>query len=233
MKITRRDFLAAAGAASVLTVVNRPAAADELTPGQYPLKLDNVRDGVLYIPKGYKAGVATPLVVMFHGAGSSGLGTSYCFPLADEFGFIVLAPDSRSELTWDLVLGQYGPDVEFLQDAFRQTMSRCTIDRQRLTVGGHSDGASYSLSFGIGAGDVFGHVIAMSPGVLSPVAARGKPKIFISHGVSDTTMPIDDTSRKFVPRLKGLGYDVTYREYEGGHGAPAPVVREAFEWVQR
>ena len=145
----------------------------------------------------------------------------------------MLAPDSRNELTWDLVLGQYGPDVEFLQEAFRQTMGRCTVDRQRLTVAGHSDGASYSLSFGIGAGDVFGHVIAMSPGVMSPVAARGKPKIFISHGVSDTTMPIDDTSRKFVPRLKGLGYDVTYREYDGGHGAPAPVVREAFEWLQR
>ena len=142
MKITRRDFLAAAGAASVLTAVNRPAVADELTPGQYPLKLDNVRDGVLYIPKGYTAGVAMPLVVMFHGAGGSGLGTSYCFPLADEFGFIVLAPDSRSELTWDLVLGQYGPDVEFLQEAFRQTMGRSTIDRTRLTVGGHSYGAS-------------------------------------------------------------------------------------------
>jgi phospholipase/carboxylesterase len=232
MKITRRDFLAAAGAASVWTTVNRPALADELTPGQYPLKLDNVRDGVLYVPKGYKAGVATPLVVMFHGAGSSGLGTSYSFPLADEFGFIVLAPDSRSELTWDIVLGQYGPDVEFLQEAFRQTMNRCTIDRTRLTVAGHSDGASYSLSFGIGAGDVFGHVIAMSPGVMNPVAAQGKPKIFISHGTSDTTMPIDDTSRKFVPRLKGLGYDVTYREYDGGHAAPAPVVREAFEWLQ-
>jgi phospholipase/carboxylesterase len=233
MKITRRDFLAAAGTAGVLTAAIRPAAADELTAGQYPLKLDNVRDGVLYVPKGYKAGVPTPLVVMFHGAGGSGLNTSYTFPLADEFGFIVLAPDSRSELTWDLVLGQYGPDVEFLQDAFRQTMGRCSIDREHLTVAGHSDGASYSLSFGIGAGDVFGHVIAMSPGVLSPVAARGKPKIFISHGVNDTTMPIDDTSRKFVPRLKGLGYDVTYREYDGGHGAPAPVVHEAFEWLQR
>ena len=118
MKITRRDFLAAAGTASVLTAAIRPAAADELTAGQYPLKLDNVRDGVLYVPKGYKAGVPTPLVVMFHGAGSSGLNTSYTFPLADEFGFIVLAPDSRSELTWDLVLGQYGPDVEFLQERF-------------------------------------------------------------------------------------------------------------------
>jgi predicted esterase len=73
----------------------------------------------------------------------------------------------------------------------------------------------------------------MSPGVMNPVAAQGKPKIFISHGTSDTTMPIDDTSRKFVPRLKGLGYDVTYREYDGGHAAPAPVVREAFEWLQR
>src|SRR6185369_18003662 len=129
MKITRRDFLAAAGTASVLTAAIRPVAADELTPGQYPLKLDNVRDGVLYVPKGYKAGVATPLAVMFHAAGSSGLGTSYCFPFADEFGFIVLAPDSRSELTWDIVLGQYGPDVEFLQEAFRQTMGRCSIDR--------------------------------------------------------------------------------------------------------
>ena len=75
MKITRRDFLAAAGAASVLTAAIRPAAADELTPGQYPLKLDNVRDGVLYVPKGYKAGVPTPLVVMFHGAG--GVGTEH------------------------------------------------------------------------------------------------------------------------------------------------------------
>ena len=113
-----------------------------------------------------------PLVVVFHGAGGSGLNTSYSFPMADEFGFIVLAPDSRSELTWDLVLGEFGPDVEFLQEAFRQTVGRCSVDRSRLTVAGHSDGASYSLSFGIGAGDVFGHIIALSPGVMTPVAAR-------------------------------------------------------------
>ena len=38
------------------------------------------------------------------------------------------------------------------------------------------------------------------------------------------------TSRQFVPRLKGLGYDVTYREYEGRHGVTPAIVREAFEW---
>ena len=32
-----------------------------------------------------------------------------------------------------------------------------------------------------------------------------------------------------LPRLRKLEYDLTYREYDGGHGAPTPVVREAFE----
>jgi hypothetical protein len=52
-----------------------------------------------------------------------------------------------------------------------------------------------------------------------------------ASSLSDRVMPIDDTSRKFVPRLEGLGYDVTYREYEGGHGVPAPIVHEGFEWL--
>ena len=44
-------------------------------------------------------------------------------------------------------------------------------------------------------------------------------------------MPIDETSRRFVPRLKSLGYDVTYREYEGAHRPSPPIVREAFQWA--
>ena len=165
MPINRRAFLAA-GVGSL--VAARPGRAEQLTPGQYPLDLDKVRDGVLYIPKGYKADTPMPLVVMFHGAGGSGLNTQYTWPLADELGMIVLAPDSRDERTWDLVLGVYGPDVEFLMEAFRQVLAKCSVDRQRLTVAGHSDGASYSLSFGITNGDVFHKVIALSPACSPP-----------------------------------------------------------------
>jgi predicted esterase len=43
-------------------------------------------------------------------------------------------------------------------------------------------------------------------------------------------MPIDETSRKFVPRLKGLNYDVTYKEYEGRHQLPPEILREVIEW---
>jgi hypothetical protein len=108
--------------------------------------------------------------------------------------------------------------VEFIGAALKHTYRLCQIDRQRMALAGHSDGASYSLSLGLGTGDTFGHVIAFSPGVMKPAEVHGKPHIFISHGLSDPIMPIDVTSRRFVPRLKNLGYDVTYREYEGRHG---------------
>lgn len=230
MILTRRGFLAAiAGAACAAP----SAIADELTPGQYRLGLDNVRDGSLYVPRNYRAGVPTPLVVMFHGAGGSGLSTQYANAIADEQTLLLLAPDSRDERTWDVILGTYGPDADFIAAALRQTFGRCAVDRSRMSIAGHSDGAGYALSFGISAGDVFGHIMAFSPGILTPIAANGRPRIFISHGTADPVMPIDDTSRKFVPRLRGLGYDVTYREYDGGHGVPEPVVREGFTWMQQ
>jgi phospholipase/carboxylesterase len=199
-------------------------------PGRYDLKLDTARDGTMYVPSGYKAGTPMPLLVWLHGAGGSGQVSTNLAALADEFGFIVVAPDSR-QWTWDAILGEYGPDVEFLQRAVGQAVSRCSIDRSRLWLGGFSDGASYSLSLGVTYGDVFRRVYAGSPGVLVPLDARGKPAIFISHGRQDQTMPIDETSRKFVPRLQRLGYDVTYREYDGRHQLPPEILREAIEWM--
>ena len=129
------------------------------------------------------------------------------------------------------MLGSYGPDADFLAGAMGNVFTRCSVDRTRMAVGGHSDGASYALSFGIGTGDLFTKILAFSPGVMTPVDVKGKPRIFISHGLSDNVMPIDDTSRLFVPRLKRLGYDVTYREYEGRHAVPEEVVREGFDWA--
>jgi predicted esterase len=198
-------------------------------PGYYELRLENGRDGRLYAPGGYKDGVAMPMLVWLHGAGGSGNVSTNMAALADEFKFIVLAPDAR-EWTWDAILGQYGPDVEFLQRAMRQTMSRYSVDRERIWLGGFSDGASYSLSLGISYGDVFKKVYAGAPGVMQPIEVNGKPSIFISHGRQDQTMPIDETSRKFVPRLKGLNYDVTYKEYEGRHQLPPEILREVIEW---
>ena len=221
MIITRRDFLAGGLAAGVL----QPAAGRT-----FPLGFDTHRDGLGYIPAGYADQSPAPLMLIFHGAGGSGSRASAWFPLADASGVVLLAPDSRDERSWDAVLGDWGPDLQFIARALRHTVDRWAIDRGRMCVAGFSDGASYALSFGLGAGDVFSHVAAFSPGLMTPRDARGKPRIFISHGTSDPVMPIDETSRRFVPALRKLGYDVTFREYDGRHNVPEPIVREAFTW---
>ena len=222
--------MAAACAAAALGSSRAIRGAEPTRFGENPLKLGSDRDGILYIPRGYKEGVPTPLALMFHGAGSTGRGVSYTFEIADDLGVIVLAPDSRDEATWDMLLRGFGDDVEFIGAALKDTYARCSIDRKRMAIAGHSDGASYALSLGLGTGETFGRIMAFSPGVMQPTEVHGKPRIFISHGVSDQVMPIDETSRQFVPRLKRLGYDVTYREYDGRHGVPPAVVREGFAW---
>jgi predicted esterase len=208
------------------------AAARHELPGRYALELDTGRDGTLYVPVGYKPGVATSLLVWLHGAGGGGSVSPALAEMADEFTVVVLAPSAR-EWTWDAILGQWGPDVEFVQRAMRQTLDRYSIDRARIWLGGYSDGASYSLSLGISYGDVFRKVFAGAPGVMQPVDVKGKPPIFLAHGRQDETMPIDATSRKFLSRLKALGYDVTYREYEGRHTLPPGILRETFEWFRK
>jgi phospholipase/carboxylesterase len=213
-------------------VDQRTAPARHELPGDYELKLDTGHDGAVRIPGGYKPDVAAPLLVWLHGAGGRGNVSPALAALADEFGVIVLAPDSR-DWTWDAVLGHWGPDLEFLQRAMRQTLDRYAIDRERIWLGGFSDGGSYSLSLGISYGDVFRKVFAGAPGVMQPIDVNGKPPIFLAHGRQDQTMPIDATSRKFLPRLKALEYDVTYREYDGRHSLPPEILREVFEWFRK
>jgi phospholipase/carboxylesterase len=100
-----------------------------------------------------------------------------------------------------------------------------------VAVGGYSDGASYALSLGIANGDLFSHVLAFSPGFLTPTGQRGSPRIFVVHGTRDRWLPIDSCSRRIVPRLERAGYEVLYREFEGGHVVPPGIAREAAIWL--
>ena len=66
-------------------------------------------------------------------------------------------------------------------------------------------------------GDLFPRVVAFSPGFVVEGTAHGKPRLFISHGTADPILPIDRCSRVIVPALRARGYDVTFREFDGGH----------------
>jgi len=206
----------------------RPKEAAE--PGLRELGLGQGRDGFLYIPNGYRPDHPAPLAVMLHGAGGSARPALGPFlGLADDAGLVLLAVDSRRQ-TWDVIQGGYGPDVAFLDRALDFTFARCAIDPKRIAAEGFSDGASYALSIGITNGDLFSHVIAFSPGFMAPLEPHGKPEVYVSHGTKDQILPIDSCSRRLVPRLRGAGYEVKYREFDGPHTVPEEIAREAGEW---
>jgi len=199
--------------------------------GLQPLMLGAARESYLYVPVGYRSERSAPLVLLLHGAGGhAGQGLELLRNLANTTGIILLAPASR-ERTWDLLVDRrYGPDATMIDRALEQTFSRYAIDPARLAIGGFSDGASYALSLGITNGDLFTHVLAFSPGFVAPTEPVGSPRIFISHGTRDEVLPIDRCSRRIVPGLEHAGYDVRYREFDGGHTISPEITLEAVSW---
>jgi phospholipase/carboxylesterase len=211
-----------------LSFVVRPANG---TTGERdePLGLDAPRDGVLYVPETTAPGA--PLLIFLHGA----MGTGHAHLRAvlaavDYDGVILVAPDSRGP-TWDLIAEhRFGPDVAFLDLVLDAVVDRVDADTRRLAIGGVSDGASYALAIGLTNGAVFPTVLAFSPGFLVVPDPVAKPRIFISHGTADPILPIDTCSRSFVPSLREAGYDVAFREFDGGHTVPPPVADEGVRW---
>lgn len=233
--MNRRSFLAM-GTVGVLGLVGtRHASAKTRVQGEFRYGesrlgiSDDERDATLYVPKSYKPGVGMPIVMMLHGFLGSGEGSRAFFPLAEEFGVIILAPESRS-LTWGQGTPGFDEDVHYLGPAYRHVANVLDLDSTHVALGGVSDGAGYALSMGLAYGDSFNHIMVFSGGLMRPFRKQGKPRLFFAHGIDDHQMPIDLTARKYVPLLKAEGYDVTYHEYAGGHRPPAAEFREAFKW---
>jgi phospholipase/carboxylesterase len=188
------------------------------------------RDSYLYVPNTHPASIPHPLALLLHGAGGHAQhGLELLWQYADETGLILVAPASNG-VTWDAIAGVFGADVMRIEQELRYVFERYAIDAAHLAIGGFSDGASYALSLGLGNGDLFTHVIAFSPGFMTPSPPRGQPRIFISHGTQDPVLPIDVCSRKIVPRLKDYGYEVAYHEFPGPHSIPPDVARSAVDW---
>lgn len=197
--------------------------------GTQPLGLDGRRDAVLHLPR--DTSDPLPLLVLLHGAGSSGANMlRRIVRFSDDAGIAVLAPDSRAA-TWDVIRETFGPDIRFIDRALERVFETVAVDPARITVGGFSDGASYAISVGLQNGDLFRRVLAWSPGFYVGGPAQGRPRFFVSHGTADTILPIDRCSRVIVPALTKQGYEVTFRQFDGGHEIPPHLASEGLRWA--
>jgi len=211
----------------------RPKAGTRTTAaGRQQLGLDKTRDDILQMPD-VVPDKPLPLLVLLHGAGGFGerqldrMGTA-----PSDAGVAVLAPDSRGG-SWDAIRDRFGPDVDFLNRALERVFQLVSVDPARLVIGGFSDGATYALSLGLINGSLFPKIAAFSPGFIVEGEPHGRPRVFISHGTRDDILPIDRCGRVIAQRLRASGYDVTLREFDGGHEIPPAIAKEGLAWVAR
>ena len=199
--------------------------------GMQRLLLDQKRECLLYVPRDYHHDAPSAMAVMLHGAGGNAEhGMSYLYQYADEKNILLLAPSSQ-DYTWDIIAGNsFGTDVIFIDQALSYVFARFSINKERLAIGGFSDGASYGLSLGLSNGELFSHIIAFSPGFFYTPEARGYPGVYVSHGVNDDVLPIDPCSRRLLPQLKRRGLAIQYDEFEGRHEIPAIISKAAINW---
>jgi predicted esterase len=230
---------AACRAAGMADTAGRLSARPRRTPkpglpppqaGQRALGLRANRDATIRIPPNVTT--AMPLHVLFHGAGGAGermLARVSAF--TDEAGIAVLSPSSQ-DATWDAIRGDFDADAAMIDKALGKVFDQLPVDPKRVIAGGFSDGASYALSLGLINGDLFKHILAFSPGFIVSGEERDRPKIFISHGMEDPILPFDRCGKRLAAELKGRGYDVTFKDFHGGHEIPPDIAREAMTFVR-
>ena len=206
---------------------SRPPASPPgppLPPGTSALDLGPGAELLVAVPGTPPRG----LLVFFHGAGGSAAnGLQAVGEVALAAGVAVLAPSSVAA-TWDLIGGGMGRDDTLLAAALAAVLDRLPVDR--VALAGFSDGGSYALSLGVANGDLAEAVLAFSPGFVAAPGRFGRPRFWISHGTDDRVLPVERCGRRVSADLRDDGYDVTYREFAGGHVVTPDLVTAALAW---
>ena len=197
------------------------------TPGIHELTLDNGQAAQMRVTPGDGP---RALIVALHGAGGTPAGALEAFGGGlDEPGLVVIAPQSKGQ-TWSILRSERDLDLETVNLALAAAYERCEIDRDRIAVGGFSDGATYALTLGVSNGDLFPAVIAFSPGGIVAGEQRGVPRFFVSHGTHDSVLPIGRAGDAVAKKLRSAGYPVTYRRFDGDHEVPDAISEAAVRW---
>jgi phospholipase/carboxylesterase len=165
----------------------------------------------LYVPEQYTPERPWPTIVALHGG--SGNGRDFLWTWVREAkscGYLLVAPTAAGD-TWSAV------DDRGLLQVLAWVEQRYRLDVDRILLTGLSDGATFTLLYGLAHPDVY-RALAPLCGVLHPAnevlgnlgRARGVP-IYLVHGAQDFLFPV---ALAHVTRdtLASAGAALEYRE---------------------
>lgn len=202
----------------------------------------------VYVPKGYVAGKATPLVIALHGLGGNEDGFFDQYEklppqLSERHGFLLAAPLGfrRDGFYGSGLMG--GTDVasrrrsEYSEkdvlEVLRLMKAAYNVDESRIYLIGHSMGAIGTWALGAKYPQTWAALVSFS-GTGSPALAESMKNIpqFVVHGDADNTVNVSG-SRNMVAALQKLKANVTYLEVVGGSHTDVvvPNLEMAFDFL--
>lgn len=221
------DTLDVTPAAVETTPSDRVAACSPKKMMQAPtttLTLDHdgiERAYILHVPPRYDGATPLPLVLNFHGFGSSaGQQSLYSqlHPKADAEGFIVVSPDGTGEpRRWNTIMSPDGADDVGFIGALLDTLQRdLCIDSSRVFAAGMSNGAAFAQ-----------RVACAMPGRIAAVAAV-TALVYPGNCTADQPIPVigfHGTADPCVPFEGGVS--------RCGAGLPVPPIEQsALNWAK-
>lgn len=153
------------------------------------------------LPPNAAPGTALPLVLMFHGAGSTGPETERTIGLtevADRFGFIVVYPNANGAF-WDLAHGpgSENGDIAFVRELLDRLEASLCVDESRVYVAGGSWGGGFATLFGCELSDRIAGIATVA-GIygIEPACQPRRPlPVLEVHGTADSTVPYNGSGR--------------------------------------
>ena len=181
-----------------------PVAPSPLYPGTFRDSLSHNainRTFVIHMPPSYKPDVPTPVVLMFHGRGGSGVlfEMSGMDDVADREGFIVVYPNAGStDRSWNDGGVDTGAeteginDVSFVSELIDFLGTKAKIDSNRIYAAGMSNGAMLCHRLGCELSDKIAAIGTVSGTIMVDKCEPSRPvPIIIIHGTDDPLVTWD------------------------------------------
>lgn len=180
-------------------------------PCRTGLFLDPNSGTTLYVPETYNGQSDWPLVVALHGGSSTGRDFVWLWLReARSRRFLLLAPSSIDR-TWSF---DGSADADNISSMMDTVAGEWRVDRNRMLLTGLSDGAIYTLIWGLKKESPFSALAPVS-GVLHPVdlSRAAEKRIYLVHGTLDWMFSVQ-YAHQAVAMLKEANADIQFREIE-------------------
>ncbi len=206
------------------------------------------------LPPNYDWANEYDLLVALHGFGSSPQRFADISPLLSEANLVFAAPQAPTPFLtgeslgyeWDRAHDE--PDgserrvrfgkasVGYIVDVIETLQERYAI--RHTYVFGFSQGGAYAYLVGLYHPDLVSGIAAVGMGFDAVWFEDGALEsafavpVLIAHSPEDQRIPFT-LAQESAKTLRGLGYDVSFYEYSGGHRVTQDVLERTVRWIER